>query len=147
MKQLFILILLTTFSIPVFAQFPLGSKLTDIKAYFDESIPYASLQEFKTTTGTNAVCFTKVKVVGDYTFYFNSDGNCSSYVVTYDRNELGELMNRFDSRFCRIQQTKWEAGDETFDVTLVPAKPGENYFSIVYKPKIASVLVNSFASN
>lgn len=147
MKQLILLLLLVTLSFSVFAQFPLGSKVADIKSYFAGNIPYASVQEFKTKAGENAICFTKVKVVGDYTFYFDNNGKCSSYVVTYDENELKELMVRFDAQFCRMQEMQWMAHDETFDVMLVPAKPGENFFSIVYKPKTTSVLRNSFAAN
>jgi hypothetical protein len=147
MKQLIILLLLATLSLPVFAQFPLGSKVADIKTYFAGNIPYASVQEFKTKAGEDAICFTKVKVVGDYTFYFDNNGKCSSYVVTYDENELKELMGRFDVKFCRMQETQWVAQDETFDVTLLPAKPGENFFSIVYKQKSTSVLTNAFAAN
>jgi len=147
MKQLIILLLLATLSFSAFAQFPLGSKVADIKSYFAQNIPYASIQEFKTKAGENGICFTKVKVVGDYTFYFDNDGHCSSYVVTYDENELQDLIVRFDVKFCRMQETQWVAHDETFDVMLVPPKPGENFFSIVYKPKSTNVLTNAFAAN
>ena len=147
MKQLIILFLFSTLSLSAFAQFPLGSKMTGIKAYFAENIPYASIQEFKTKEGVDAVCFTKVKVIGDYTFYFDNNGNCSSYVVTYDVNELSDLKTRFDAKFCRMQETRWEDADNAFDVTLLLPKEGENYFSIVYKTKATNIVSNSFASN
>src|ERR1700712_203451 len=137
MKRLILFLTLTIISLSAFAQFPLGSKLKDIKAYFNQNIAYASVQKFKTQDGVNAVCFTKVRVLGDYTFYFDKAGNCTSYVVTYDQRELKEVSTRFDIEFSRTQQTKWEDPDKTYDITLLPAKSGENYFSIVYEPKAA----------
>lgn len=148
MKQLILLFLFTTLSVSAFAQFPLGSKVDNIKAYFAQNIPYASIQEFKTKEGVSAICFTKVKVVGDYTFYFDNNGNCSSYIVTYDNNELTDVQMRFDVKFCRMQETKWEDAHDAFDVTLIPSKEGENYFSIIYKPtNTGTILSSSFAAN
>jgi hypothetical protein len=149
MKQLILLFFfLVTFSVPAFAQFPLGSERSKIKSYFADNIPYASVQDFKTEDGRNAMCFTKVKVVGDYTFYFDGYGKCSSYVVTYDRNELPDLIRRFDARFCRGYITKWIAEDNSFDITLIPSKPGENFFSIVYRPLITGTFTtNTLVSN
>jgi len=142
MKRLPILLLLFILSVPAFAQFPLGSNMPKIKAYFAENVSYASFQEFKTENG-DAICFTKSRVIGDYTFYFDLNGLCTSYVVTYDKQELKDLVKRFDSKFCRLLSTKWESEDETFDVTLLPPNPGDNYFSILYKPLPA----NSYQSN
>lgn len=148
MKQLFLFLFFAISSVPAFAQFPLGSNAESIKVYFDDNIPYASLQTFKTREGVNALCFTKVKVVGDYTFYLDESGNCSSYVVTYDVDELPELNARFDKEFCRLRETKWQAEDQTFNVTLIPAKDGENFFSILYTPARRSVTsANTLASN
>lgn len=147
MKRLTLLLLLATFSLSAFAQFPLGSKLKDIKSYFAQNVAYASMQKFKTEDGSNAVCFTKVRVVGDYTFYFDKAGDCSSYVVTYDQRELREVSSRFDVEFNRTQEAKWEDPDKTYDITLVVPKNGENYFSIVYQPKAESMMNNTLASN
>jgi hypothetical protein len=148
MKQLYLILFLVTSTFSAFAQFPLGSDMGRIKTYFAENISYASVQEFKLANGTKGICFTKVKVVGDYTFYFDHYGKCSYYVVTYDEKELGDLIHRFDGRFCREYSTKWIAEDSTFDITLVPTKPGENYFSIIYRPLSPVVLSpDAFAAN
>lgn len=146
-KQGILLFLCIIFSIPALAQFPLGSRVEKIKAYFADNIPYAAVQEFKTPDGINALCFTKVKVVGDYTFYFDANGNCSSYIVTYDNEELPDLIRRFDLKFCRIHATEWAADDSSFDVTLLSPKPGENFFSIVYQPMHKDKFASSLASN
>jgi hypothetical protein len=147
MKRLPILLLLLIFSVPAFAQFPLGSDMPKIKTYFAKNVPYASFQEFKTEDG-DVICFTKARVIGDYTFYFGSNGLCTSYVVTYDKQELSDLIKRFDGKFCRLLPTKWESADETFDVTLLQPKPGDNYFSILYKPlPTNNYQPNSLASN
>ncbi|MGZ3751799.1 MAG: hypothetical protein ACXVAU_11015, partial [Mucilaginibacter sp.] len=84
MKHLVLFLVFAAISVSAFAQFPLGSDRNEIKAYFDKNVSYASVGEFKTDDGTDALCFTKVKVVGDYTFYFDNNGLCTSYVVTYD---------------------------------------------------------------
>jgi hypothetical protein len=149
MKQLiFLFFFLATFSVSAFAQFPLGSEMSKIKAYFADNIPYASVQEFNTEDGTKAICFTKVKVVGDYTFYFDYYGKCSSYVVTYDRSELPDLTRRFDAKFCIEYNTKWIAEDNSFDITLIPSKTGENFFSIVYRGRMTGrFTINTLAFN
>ncbi|MDB5134494.1 MAG: hypothetical protein JWP37_1097 [Mucilaginibacter sp.] len=148
MKHIILFLFLITFSISAFAQFPLGSDRGQIKAYFAENIPYASVQQFKAENGANGLCFTKVKVVGDYTFYFDYYGKCSSYVVTYDNSELPEVITRFDSEFCREEMARWSAHDKTFDVTLVRPTNGENFFSMIYKPASASMLpTNALAAN
>ena len=134
MKQLVIFFFFTAFSFTASAQFPLGSDANTIKAYFDKNIPYLSAQDFKTVDGTNAVCYRKFKEIGDYSFYFDGKGQCFTYTVTYDKNELRDLEKRFDFKFVRIYPTRWTAQDNSFDVTLVPPKPGDNFFSIIYKP-------------
>jgi len=148
MKQLLLIASLVICSISAFAQFPLGSDRAKIKAYFAANVPYATVQEFKTGNGNTALCFTKVKVVGDYTFYFDYAGLCSSYIVTYDKSELADVTKRFDNQFCHVKNTKWESEDSTFDVIMVPPKKGENFFSIVYQPlRSFTFPSNSFASN
>jgi hypothetical protein len=148
MKRLFLLLLLIISFSSAFAQFPLGGDMPKIKAYFAETVPYATVQEFKTESGADAICFTKVKVVGDYTFYFDLNGLCTYYIVTYDRKELPDLTHRFDNKFCKLRTANWVSEDSTFDVTLIPPKTGENYFSIVYKPlPPVNIGSNTFASN
>jgi len=147
MKRLTLFLLLATFSLSAFAQFPLGGNLKEIRKYFDQNISYAEMQKFKTEDGVSGVCFTKVRVVGDYTFYFDRQGNCSSYIVTYDKRELGDVLNRFDAAFVRVYETKWEDADKTYDISLELPKKGTNYFSIIYKPKAESMLTNTLASN
>ena len=148
MKRSIILLFLVICSVSAFAQFPLGSTKNDIKAYFDQNVSYSRVDEFKVDNSTNAICFTKTKVVGDYTFFFDFTGLCTSYIVTYDKNELPALEKRFDNQFCRVQKNEWEAEDGTFDATLMRPKNGENYFSIIYKPVIGDILpANTLASN
>jgi hypothetical protein len=149
MKRLFLLISLVTLSVSAFAQFPLGGEINKIKAYFAENVPYASVLEFKTEDGSNAICFTKVKEVGDYTFYFDHNGLCDFYIVTYDRKDLKDVISRFDGKFCKLFSNKWESAEGSFGVTLVPSKTGENFFSVIYKPKPPMMLKanNSLASN
>jgi len=148
MKHLILFLILSTFSISAFAQFPLGSDINEIKAYFDNNVPYASAQTFKTSNGTNALCFTKVRVVGDYTFFFDFNGLCTSYIVTYDEKELPEVTRLFDKKYCRTQMDKWTAEDDAFDIKLVLPKKGENFISLVYKPMPADTYSSSaLASN
>lgn len=147
MKKIALLSLLVTLSVSAFAQFPLGSNAQKIKAYFAQNIPYASAQTFKSDKG-DAICFTKVRVVGDYTFYFDYNGICKEYVVTYDRKDMKDVVNRFDGQFCKLQNTKWVSEEGSFAVTLVPPGTGENYFSIVYKPTVSTnYRENALASN
>ena len=142
MKHLVLFLLLTIFSIPVFAQFPLGSNMKDIKAYFDKKVPYASAQVFKVEDGTRAICFTKVRVVGDYTFYFDINGTCTSYVVTYDEKDLPALTKVFDANYCKLNDTRWTTEDNSYEIKLIRPKNGENFISLVYKP----LRGNSYAS-
>ena len=137
MKQLILIFFMAMYTATAFAQFPLGSDKVKIKKYFDKNISYTYVQEFKTDSGTQAMCFTKVGVVGDYTFYFNNDGLCMSYEVTYDKKELTALEERFDNEFRKVFPTKWVSADNTFEITLLPHKRGANYFCIVYKPALA----------
>lgn len=147
MKRFALLSLLVTLSVSAFAQFPLGSNAQKIKAYFAQNIPYASAQTFKTEKG-DAICFTKVRVVGDYTFYFDYNGICIEYVVTYDRKDMKDVVSRFDGQFCKLQNTKWVSEEGSFAVTLVPPGTGENFFSIVYKPTVATNFrENTLAAN
>ena len=148
MKHLLLSLFLLTFSVTAFAQFPLGSNKGEIKSFFAENIQYASVQEFNTDNGTPALCFTKSWALGDYTFYFDSFGVCTSYVVTYDKKELAETIQRFDTEFCRLQATKWADEDNTFEMTLQAPLGSQNYFSIVYKPQLPGIAANNtFASN
>ena len=148
MKHLLIFLLLATFSAPAFAQFPLGGTMSKIKAYFDENVSYASSQEFKTENGNDVLCFTKVRVIGDYTFYFDNKGICTSYVVTYDKNELSEVEHRFDNKFCKLEATKWESEEGIYNVVLLPPGSGANYFSVIYQPlQSDSFRENTLASN
>lgn len=148
MRQIILLFLLLSSSITASAQFPLGSDMNKIKTYFAFNIPYASAQEFRTENGLKAICFTKVKVVGDYVFYFDFNGLCTYYVVTYDKKELPDLIKRFDNRFCRMYPTKWIAEDNTYYIILEPPNAGENFFSIIYKPAYPNTLMsNIFAFN
>ena len=149
MKHIILFLILATFSLSAFAQFPLGADKEEIKAYFGDNISYATVQDYKTANGTEALCFTKVRVVGDYTFYFDNTGLCSSYVVTYDRNDLNEVTAIFDKNYCRTQMDKWTAEDNSFDIKLVLPKTGQNFISLVYKPKPVDVSfsANTLASN
>ena len=149
MKRLSILLLAIAFSAPVFAQFPLGSNASEIKTYFAVNIPYSSLQEYKTLTEGDVLCFTKTRVVGDYTFYFNKSGSCTSYIVTYDAKELNNVIKRFDNKFCKLHDAEWESEEGDYTVAITPPNPGANYFSVTYKPLpgIVSYQYNTLASN
>ena len=148
MKNLILFLFLTVSSVSAFAQFPLGADSHTIKAYFAENVPYALVQDYKTENGAKAICFTKVRVLGDYNFYFDNNDKCTSYVVTYDKNELYDLVDRFNGKFCKVRSTKWVSEDSSYEVTLVPSKGGENFFSIVYKPMPLSELLSlTLASN
>ncbi|HVS93212.1 MAG TPA: hypothetical protein VHE59_14330 [Mucilaginibacter sp.] len=138
MKHLCLFLFLATASLSAFAQFPLGSNEKEIRAYFDKNIPYAQAVDFTTKRGVNAVCFNKVKVIGDYTFYFDEDGNCSYYVITYDVAELHDVIKRLDGEYCVVKETSWEAEDNTFDITLVMPKGAANYFSVIYFKPVPS---------
>jgi hypothetical protein len=148
MKNLILILVLTVSSVAAFAQFPLGADSGTIKAYFAQNVPYASAQDFKAEDGAKAICFTKVRVLGDYTFYFDNNEICTSYIVTYDKHELGDVTGRFDGKFCKVCPARWVSEDGSYEVTLIPSKGAENYFSIVYKPIHPSELLPlTLASN
>ena len=148
MKHIILTIVLAAFSLSAFAQFPLGTTKEKIVAYFGEHIRYACAQEFKTDDGIPAICFTKVRVVGDYTFYFDKYDVCTSYTITYDKKELNDLVTSFDKQFCREEMAKWTAHNNKVVVTLLPFTKGANFFSIVYKPAAPSAYEdNTLASN
>ncbi len=148
MKNLILFLFLTLSSAYAFAQFPLGADSHAIKTYFAQNVPYASVQDYRAENGAKAVCFTKVRVLGDYTFYFNDYDECTSYAVTYGKDELGEVTSRFNGKFCSVRPAKWVSEDSTYEVTLIPARGAENYFSVVYKPLPLSELLSlTLASN
>jgi hypothetical protein len=150
MKYIFLFLVCINLSFTASAQFPLGSSRDRIMDYFADNVQYASLQLFKADNGTDALCFYKVRVVGDYTFYFNHDGLCTSYIETYDEKEMPAVIYRFDRRFCRISANKWTGENNAFEITIQYPKYGENFFSIVYRPLIPShfdTTINSLASN
>jgi len=135
MKRLILFIALSVLSLSAFAQFPLGASKEEIRTYFGQNVSYANVQEFTTTGGTEALTFTKVRVVGDYTFYFNEEGACVSYVETYDKKDMDEVIWRFDRKFCRLANSTWGDEESSFNVTLIAnPKKGANFISIVYKP-------------
>ncbi len=148
MKQLVIIALFSTLSFSAFAQFPLGADKEEIASYFAVNVPYASAQEFKTQNGEKALCFTKVRVVGDYTFYFNEKEVCTSYTVTYDAGQVNDIIWRFDRKFCLTSATEWIDEDGNFKITLVlhPQK-GANYVSVLYKPIEKQGMGTKLASN
>lgn len=122
------------FSAAAFAQFPLGASKDNIAQYFEANVQYASFQEFKAKDGSDALCYTKTRVLGDYTFYFNADGTCSNYTETYDKQQLNEIIWRMDRRFCRISATEWSDEDNSFRVKLnLHPRKGANFVSITYK--------------
>jgi len=135
MKRLILIAVLSIVSLSAFAQFPLGASKDEVKSYFDQNVSYANIQEYKTKDGSDALNFTKVRIVGDYTFYFNDQDVCTSYVETYDKNQTDEVIWRFDRKFCRLASNTWGAEDESFNVTMIKnPKKGSNYISIVYSP-------------
>lgn len=134
-------------SLSAAAQFPLGSTMPEIKAYVDSNVPYATAQEFQAKSGDSAICFTKVKVVGDFTFYFDHNGVCSSYVVTSDKREAGDVVYMLDHKYCKLESTRWVSETGTFDAVLLPAKAGANYISIVYTAISATPRANILAAN
>jgi len=135
MKRLTLIIIFSIFSVAAFAQFPLGASKENITSYFAGNVQYASFQEFKTKNGNEALNYTKTRVLGDYTFYFNQDGNCEAYTETYDKQQMDELIWRMDRKFCRISATEWSDEDNSFHLTLnLKPRKGANYVSITYKP-------------
>ncbi|MGZ3778312.1 MAG: hypothetical protein ACXVI9_12400 [Mucilaginibacter sp.] len=134
MKRLTLNIVLLLLSATAFAQFPLRASKENITAYFADNMQYASFQEFKTKSGNDAFCYTKTRILGDYTFYFNQDGTCNSFTETFDRKQLDELTWRYDRKFCRISATEWVDEDNSVHITLSPhPKKGANYMSLTYR--------------
>jgi hypothetical protein len=134
MKNLTTLLIFLEFSSMACAQFPLGANSENISTYFNNSVQYASFQHFRTKEGNEAVCYTKTSVLGDYTFYFDKDGLCNTYIETYDKQQLDDIIWRMDRRFCRLSAREWSDEDNSFRVTLNlhPSK-GANFVSITYK--------------
>jgi hypothetical protein len=149
MKQLIRIIVLSVLSVKTFAQFPLGASKENIIAYFADNIQFASFQEFKTTSGSDAFCYTKTRVLGDYTFYFNQDGTCNTYTETFDRKQLDELIWRYDRKFCRISAGEWRDECNAVRITLfLHPKKGANYLSLTYRLlEPAKFDINSLAIN
>lgn len=132
MKHLIVFLLLATCSASAFGQFPLGGKEKDIKAYFNKHIPYASATDFKTEDGIAGVRFRKTKGIGDYTFYFDSNGYCNSCIETYSNNELDKVITRLNGAYTPAEGSTWKSENEDTNVTVVPPQDKENYFSVVY---------------
>jgi len=149
MKRLTLIIVLLVLSLTGFAQFPLGASKENITTYFADNIQFASFQEFKTKSGSDAFCYTKTRVLGDYTFYFNQDGTCNSFTETFDRKQLDELTWRYDRKFCRISATEWVDEDNSVHITLMPhPKKGANYMSLTYRSvEQAKIDPNTLAVN
>ena len=132
MKRLPILLLFVILSLSAAAQFPLGSTIPKIKTYFSEHVPYSFVQEFTAENGDTAICFTKSKGIGDFTFYFDENGICQCYVVTYGKEDLHKVESLLDNKYCRLEQTHWVSEEGKFDVDVLPPATGANYFSVVY---------------
>jgi len=149
MKRLILGIVLLVLSGTAFAQFPLGASKENITAYFAGNIQYASLQEFKTSSGDDAFCYTKTRVLGDYTFYFDRDGTCNTYTETFDRKQLDELTWRYDRKFCRISAVEWLDENNAVRITLMlHPKKGANYVSLTYRViELSKFDANSLAVN
>ena len=149
MKRLILGIVLLVLSGTAFAQFPLGASKENITAYFAGNIQYASLQEFKTRGGDDAFCYTKTRVLGDYTFYFDRDGTCNTYTETFDRKQLDELTWRYDRKFCRISAVEWLDENNAVRITLMlHPKKGANYVSLTYRViELSKFDANSLAVN
>ena len=132
MKSLPIILLLVILSVSAFAQFPLGSTMPKIKSYFSKNVPYSFVQEFRAENGDTAICFTKSKAIGDFTFYFDHNGICKFYVVTYGKGDLHEVESMLDHKYCHIGTTRWVSEEGKFDVDVQPPATGANYFSVIY---------------
>src|SRR3569832_13299 len=148
MKRLPILLLFVTLSLTAAAQFPLGSTMPKIKTYFSEHVPYSFEQEFRAENGDTAICFTKSKSIGDFTFYFDHNGICKSYVVTYGKEDLGEVEAMLDHKYCHLEQMRWVSEEGKFDVDVLPPAIGSNYFSVIYTtdPLIGDMRDNTLVS-
>jgi hypothetical protein len=132
MKCLPILLLFTTLSLSAAAQFPLGSTMPKIKTYFSEHVPYSFVQEFRADNGNTAICFTKTKAIGDFTFYFEHTGLCTSYIVTYGKEDFNQIESLLDHKYCHLETTRWISEEGKFDVDILPPATSANYFSVIY---------------
>ena len=149
MKRLPILLLFIILSLTAAAQFPLGSTMPKIKTYFSEHIPYSFVQEFRAENGDTAICFTKSRVIGDFTFYFDHNGICRSYVVTYGKEDLRKVEAILDDKYCHLEGKRWISEEGKFDVDVLPPATGSNYFSVTYTsdPLIGNMRDNTLVSN
>ena len=132
MKHLVIFLLLAACSASAFAQFPLGGKEKAIRAYFNKHVAYASAENFKTTDGVSGIRFVKPHGIGDYTFFFDSNGSCISYVVTYVNGELDNIVTRLNATFRPVSSETWACDSQATSVTVVPPRDTDNYFRVVY---------------
>jgi len=132
MKRLIFFLLLATYSASAFAQFPLGGKEKDIRAYFNKRVAYSSIENVKTTEGISGVRFHKPKGIGDYTFFFDSNGDCISYVVTYSTREFDDIVDRLNATFKPAGRTTWTSDNNNTRVTVLLPHATDNYFSVVY---------------
>lgn len=132
MKRLPILLLFVVLSLSAAAQFPLGSTMPKIKTYFGEHVPYSFVQEFRADNGDLAICFTKTKTIGDFTFFFDYSGVCHSYVVTYGKEDFREIESLLDHQYCHVETARWISEEGKFAVDILPPETGANYFSVIY---------------
>lgn len=148
MKRAPILLLLIILSLSAAAQFPLGGTMPKIKTYFGQHVPYSFVQEFRANNGDLAICFNKSKGIGDFTFYFDKDGICHSYIVTYGNEDFRELESLLDQKYCHLDATRWVSEEGKFAVYLLPPETGANYFSVVYTsdPLLSDVRDNTLVS-
>jgi len=150
MKRLPILLLFVILSLSAAAQFPLGSTMPKIKTYFSQNVPYSFVQEFTAENGDTAICFTKSKGIGDFTFYFDNNGICQCYVVTYGKEDFHSVESLLDHKYCRLEQARWISEEGKFDVDVLPPEAGANYFSLIYtsdRSSNSSTPNNTLASN
>lgn len=149
MKRLPILLLFVVMSLSAAAQFPLGSTIPKIKTYFGEHVPYSFVQEFRADNGDTAICFTKTRAIGDFTFYFDHNGTCTSYVVTYGKEDFNQIEALLDHKYCHLELSRWISEEGKFDVDVKPPVTGANYFSVIYTsdPLIGDIRDNTFVSD
>ena len=148
MRRLPILFLFVAVSLSAAAQFPLGSTMPKIKTYFGQHVPYSFVQEFRADNGDTAICFTKSKAIGDFTFYFDNNGLCRSYVVTYGKNDFREVESLLDRKYCHVDAARWISEEGKFDVDILPPETGANYFSVIYTsdPLLSDIHDNTLVS-
>jgi len=120
-----------------------------IKTYFGEHIPYSFVQEFRAENGDTAICFTKSKAIGDFTFYFDHNGICTSYVVTYGKEDFSQIKSLLDHKYCHLEASRWISEEGRFDVDVQPPATRANYFSVTYTtdPLIGDIRDNTLVSN